>query len=58
MFTKDAKLPKMYWAESISTAVYLRNRCPSKAVKGKTPFEKLFEQKPKVNNLRVFGCDA
>lgn len=26
----NAKLSKRYWAKSVSTAVYLRNRCPSK----------------------------
>ena len=54
----DAKLPKKVWAESVSTAVYLRNRCPTKAVKGKTLYEALYGKKPNVNHLRVFGCDA
>lgn len=54
----DAKLPKKFWAESVSTAVYLRNRCPTKAIKGKTPYEALYGKKPNVNHLRVFGCDA
>ena len=54
----DAKLTKKYWAESVSTAVYLRNRCPTKALMEKTPYEAWFEQKPAVDHLRVFGCDA
>ena len=54
----DAKLSKKYWAESISTAVYLRNRCPTKAVMGKTPYEAWHGQPPAVDHLRVFGCDA
>ncbi len=54
----DANLSKQYWAEAVSMAVYLRNRCPTKAVEGKTPYEAWYGQKPKVDHLRVFGCDA
>ena len=54
----DTKLSKKYWAESVSTAVYLKNCCPTKAVTGKTPYEAWFGQKPRVDHLRVFGCDA
>ena len=35
----DARLPHRFWAEALSTAVYLRNRSPAMAVKGMTPFE-------------------
>ena len=35
----DSKLPKTFWAEALATAVYLRNRCPTKSVEGKTPHE-------------------
>ena len=54
----DAKLSKKFWAESVATAVYLRNRCPSKAVMGKMPYKAWFGQKPMVDHLRVFGCGA
>ena len=54
----DANLPKRYWAEAISTAVYLKNRCPTKAVQEMTPFEVWYGKKPSVDHLRVFGCDA
>ena len=53
----DAKLPKRFWAEAISTAVYLKNRSPSKVL-NKTPFEVWHGRKPKVNHFRVFGSDA
>ena len=53
----DAKLPKEFWAEAISTAVYLKNRSPTKALK-LTPYEAWHGTKPKVNHLRVFGSDA
>ena len=54
----DANLPKRYWAEAVSTAVYLKNRCPTKAVQGKTPYEALHGEKPRVDHFGVFGCDA
>ena len=51
-------LPQRFWAEAINTAVYLRNRCPTKSVPGMTPYEALTNNKPSVDNLRVFGCAA
>ena len=54
----DANLTKRYWAEAVSTAVYLKNRCPTRAVQGVTPFEIWHGKKPGVDHLRVFGCDA
>ena len=35
----DAKLPKRFWAEALSTAMYHHNCSPTRAVQGKTPFE-------------------
>ena len=52
----EAKLPRKFWAEAVSTAVYLRNRSPTTAVNGMTPFEALTGDKPRVDILRVFGC--
>ena len=54
----DAKLPQRFWAEALSTAVYLSNRSPTKAVQGMTPFEAWTKEKPAVGHLRVFGSDA
>jgi hypothetical protein len=46
-----------FWAElAVNTTVYVRNRSPTKALNGITPYECLFEKKPDVSNLRVFGC--
>ena len=53
-----AKLPKWFWAEGLSTAVYLRNRSPARALGGKTPFQFWHGEKPDVKHLRVFGCVA
>ena len=54
----DSQLPKRFWAEALATAVYLRNRSPATAVKGKTPYEVWTGSKPNVSHLRIFGCDA
>ena len=51
----ESKLPKQFWAEALSTATYLRNRSPTKAVKDMTPFEAWSSIKPDVQHLRVFG---
>ena len=51
-----AKMPVEFWAEAIHTAVYLRNRSPTVLLPGITPFECLFNCKPEVSNLKVFGC--
>jgi len=53
-----AKLPHKFWTEALSTAVYLRNVSPTKAVKGMTPFEAWTGKKPNVKHLRIFGCAA
>lgn len=49
-------LPKTFWAEAVYTAVYLLNRCPTKAVQNKTPIEAWSGQKPSARHRRVFGC--
>ena len=54
----DARLPHRFWAEALSTTVYLRKRSPAMAVKGMTPFEAWTGEKPNVGHLRVFGCAA
>ena len=54
----DERLPHRFWAEALSTAVYLRNRSPAMAVKGMTPFEAWAGEKPNVGHLRVFRCVA
>ena len=49
-----AKIPLRFWAESMSTAVYLHNRSPTSALKDKTLFESWFGKKPNVSNFKVF----
>ena len=54
----DARLPHQFWAEAISTAIYLRNRSPTSAVKGATPYQAWYKKRPEVEHLRVFGSTA
>lgn len=49
-------LSPSFWGEAINTANYIRNRCPSSSLNGKTPFEKWNGRIPNVKHLREFGC--
>jgi len=51
----QAHLPIQFWGECVLTAAYLINRTPSKLLKGKTPYEVLFNCKPSYEEMRVFG---
>ena len=51
-----SSLPLSFWAEAVSTANYLRNRSPTLALSGKTPYECWYGKKPVLSNLRIFGC--
>ncbi|CAL8998022.1 unnamed protein product [Prunus brigantina] len=51
----EKKIPLEFWAEAVNTAVYVQNRCPTKALDKKTPFEAYSGRKPGVKHLRVFG---
>jgi hypothetical protein len=47
-------MPAEFWGEAVSTAVFLLNRAPTKALAGKTPFEAWHGCKPAVHFLRTF----
>jgi len=53
-----SKLSVNFWAEAVNTAVYLKNRSTTTALDGITPYKCLFNRKPDVAHLRVFGCIA
>lgn len=55
---QDAGLKKEFWAEAVNTAVYIKNRCPTKAVMGTTPEEKWSGKKVSVSHFRIFGTVA
>ena len=50
--------PDMFWGESILTAAYIRNRCPTSRHPSKTPHELFHSVKPDISHLRTFGCPA
>lgn len=53
---KRAGLPASFWAEAVSTAVYLENRTPIASRKFLTPFELWHGRSPSYDHLRIFGC--
>jgi len=51
--------PKEFWAEGAMTAIYVRNRLPTKSLKsGLTPSEGWFGKPASYENLPVWGCVA
>ena len=55
---QQGKMPPRFWAEAVYTAVYLRNRCPTTAIKDNVPYEIWYRKKPSVSHFRVFGCNV
>ena len=55
---KAKNMPKKFWAEDVTCAVYLSNRSPTRNVKGQTPQEAWSGVKPRIDHLRVFGSIA
>jgi hypothetical protein len=53
-----ARLPASFWDEAALNAVHVRNRCPTRAVDGKTPYEVWTGRKPSIEGFRVFGTLA
>jgi hypothetical protein len=50
-------IPQELWAESYNCAVYTLNRTLSSTISA-TPYELWFGRKPKLDHLRIFGCEA
>lgn len=55
---QDAGLDRRFWAEALNTSIFIKNKSPSKAVRGTTPEEKWSGNKVNLSNLRIFGCAA
>src|SRR6266540_881781 len=54
----EAQLPPSLWGEALATQIHIWNRLPTSSLKGMTPYEAWFKQKPDVSHLRVWGCLA
>jgi hypothetical protein len=52
----NARLSEGFWEEAVRTAVYLKNRSPTKAVDSATPYQAWTGQRPALSHLRSFGC--
>jgi hypothetical protein len=55
MMIASSLLPH-FWAEAVSTSVYLINIQPSAALQGGIPLERLSGHSPDYSVLRLFGC--
>jgi transposase InsO family protein len=55
MMIASSPLPH-FWAEAVSTSVYLINIQPSAALQGGIPLERLSSRSPDYSMLRLFGC--
>ncbi|XP_072077825.1 uncharacterized protein [Arachis hypogaea] len=49
-------VPKCFWHYAVQHSVHLINRLPSTYLQHKTPYEALFNAKPDLTSLKVFGC--
>lgn len=55
----DAGLPHEYWQYAAAMAAYIRNRTPTSSNKeNMSPFEVLWEKKPDLCTLPLFGARA
>ena len=51
-----ARLPKIFWADVVSTAAYLINRGPSVPMEFRLPEEVWSGKEVNFSQLKVFGC--
>ena len=51
----ESSLPKNMWGEAARHIIWLMNRTQTKAVDGKTPYEAVFDKKPDLRGLRIWG---
>ena len=48
-------IPDFLWPNVLLTAIYIKNRCLTKALNGISPYEKLKSKPPLVHYLRALG---
>ena len=49
-------LPKNLWGEAIMHATWLKNCLSMRRLETKTPYEVLYQKKPNLSNIPVWGC--
>jgi hypothetical protein len=51
-------LPRLYWAEAVSTSVFISNLLPTLSQENLSPYELWAGASPPVSQLQTFGCLA
>lgn len=54
----QAKLDNRWWGEAVNAALYLYNRTPHSFLSYKTPYEALYQKKPDISNIKIWGSIA
>ena len=54
----NARLPKVFWAETVNTTSFIINRSPSSAIDFKIPEEVWSGRPVNYSSLKIFGCPA
>lgn len=49
-------MPTEFWAEAVTTMVYIVNQSSTSMVENLTPYEALTRSRPNVEHFKVFGC--
>ena len=49
-------MPKSLWGEAIMHATWVKNRTSTRRLGKKTPYEMLYQKKPNLENVPVWGC--
>ena len=52
------RVSKEFWPEVIRHACVVLNRIPHAGLNNKSPFELIFGKPPKLDRMRIFGCQA
>ena len=54
----SARISHILWAAAVGHANYLKNRSPNRHLGGLTSYELFYHKRPRVSDLRIWGCDA
>jgi hypothetical protein len=54
----DAKLPRFLWAEAMNHAIWIKNRSPTRALNGNSPYQARYNKAPDMSKLVPFGTKA